>query len=232
MLRKGLIVALCLFSVASFISIAVANIFLGISLLLFLFVLYKDRGVCVNVDREQYFRVFGIFAATLLISALFSGDILYGLKTWGDLFVWRFMPFIMIMYTCKTNEVAKKLLYAVMCGFAIDCIYAIYQEIFVYGVNVATRRAAGIVGHPMTLAGWACILLPVLLLLVFQKDLCKKFRLGCGVLFVIGCIALVFNATSGAWLGLAVVLPLISFPFICETGSYLWRLYHLYCLQV
>lgn len=214
MLHKGLIVALCLFSVASFISIAVANIFLGISLLLFLFVLYKDRGVCVNADGKQYFRVFGVFGVTLFISAFFSGDILYGLKTWGDFFVWRFMPFIMIMYTYKTDEVAKKLLCAVMCGFAIDCIYAIYQEVFVYGVNVATCRPAGFVGHPMTLAGWICILLPVLLLLVFQKDLCKKIRLGCGALFVIGCIALVFNATRGAWLSLAVVLPLISLPFV------------------
>ena len=214
MLCKGLIVALCLFSVTSFISIAVANIFLGISFLLFLIVLYKDRGVCVNVDGVHYLKVIAVFAVTMLISALFSGNTFYGLKTWGDFFIWRFMPSIMIIYVCDIKKIVNKILYAVMFGFMLDCLYAIYQGVFVYKVNIAFGRAAGFVGHPMTLAGWACILLPVLLVFVFQKDLCKKTRLGCGALFVLGCIALVFNATRGAWLSLAVVLPLIMLPFV------------------
>lgn len=206
MLRTSFIVVLCLFALTSFVSIAVANIFLGISLLLFLIILYKDGGVYINSNRKNYFKVFGILAAALFVSAVFSGDILLGLKTWGDFFIWRFMPFIMIMCILKSDKVVKKLMYAVICGFAFSCIYAIYQGVFIYGANIAFSRADGLVGHSMTLAGWTCILLPVLLIFVFQKEVSKYICLGNGCLFVIGFIALIFNATRGAWLSLVIVL--------------------------
>ena len=35
--------------------------------------------------------------------------------------------------------------------------------------------------------------------------------------FIVGSIALVFNSTRGAWLALAIVLPLISLPFILKS---------------
>lgn len=216
MLRTSFIVVLCLFALTSFVSIAVANIFLGISLLLFLTIIYKDSGVYINSNRRTYFKVFGIFAAALFVSAVFSGNVLLGLKTWGDFFVWRFMPFIMIMSVIKSDKVVKKLMYAVICGFAFSCIYAIYQGVFIYGVNIASSRADGLVGHSMTLAGWACILLPVLLLFIFQKEVSKYIRLGCACLFVIGFIALIFNATRGAWLSLAIVLPMLTLPYILQ----------------
>lgn len=76
-----------------------------------------------------------------------------------------------------TKEKASKLLCAVTCGFMIDCFYAIYQGVFVYKLNVAHGRAAGFVGHPMTLAGWACILLPVLWCSSLEKIFLREYDL-------------------------------------------------------
>lgn len=214
---KYLLGALCLFGVASFLSIAGANVFLGLSTLFFLIVLFKNKGADITWDEEGYFKAIAVFAGALLVSALCSGNIGYGMKTWADFFLWRFMPFMIILLLFATKNKVDKLLNSVFCGYLICCLYAIYQGVFVYKLNIAHGRAASFVGHPMTLAGWSCILLPALLIFIFRKDISKKLHLACCTLFVIGCVALVFNSTRGAWLALAIALPLISLPFILKS---------------
>ena len=214
---KYLLGSLCLFGTASFLSIAGANVFLGLSTLLFLIVLFKNKGADISWDEEGYFKVIAIFAGALFVSALCSANIGYGLKIWADFFLWRFMPFLIILFLFAVKDKVNKLLISVFCGYFISCLYAIYQGVFVYKFNIAESRAASFVGHPMTLAGWSCILLPALLIFIFRKDISKKLHLACCALFIIGCVALVFNSTRGAWLSLAIALPLISLPFILNS---------------
>lgn len=220
-LQNSLLISLCLFAVASFISIAAANMFLGLSVLIFLIITYKNKCVHIATDKLPYFKAVGAFAGALIVSALFSGDIAYGLKTWADFFLWRFMPFVILLTVLDSETLSKKVLAAVTCGFAIDCMCACYQELFVYGFDLNFKRAAGFVGHPMTLAGWACILLPLLLIYIFRKNIAPRFRWLAVVFFVIGGSALLFNATRGAWLALAIVLPLVSLPFVFENKKLL-----------
>ena len=214
---KYLLGSLCLFGTASFLSIAGANVFLGLSTLLFLIVLFKNKGADIVWDEEGYFKVISVFASALFVSALCSANIGYGLKTWADFFLWRFMSFLIILLLFAAKDKVGKLLNAIFAGYFISCLYAIYQGVFVYKLNIAHGRAASFVGHPMTLAGWSCILLPALLIFIFRKDISKKLHLAYCALFVIGCIALVFNSTRGAWLALSIALPLISLPFILKS---------------
>lgn len=216
-LNRWLLVALSLFGVASFLSIAGANVFLGLSTLFFLIILAKNKGYKVSEDKVVYYKAIGIFALAILVSALCSGNIGYGLKTWADFFVWRFMPFIIIVSLFDEKLKAEKLLKAVLCGFCIDSLYAIYQGAIVYKFNIAHGRADGFVGHPMTIAGWECILLPMLLVFIFRKDISKNLQWVYAVLFAIFSVALIFNSTRGAWLALAIALPLISLPFILKS---------------
>ena len=214
---RWLLVTLSLFGVASFVSIAGANVFLGLSTLLLLIVSIKNKEYSIADDKLPYFKALAVFAGALFISALFSGNVGYGLKTWGDFFLWRFMPFVIIVSLFDDKFKAEKLLRAVMCGFLIDCLYAIYQGAFVYKLNIAHGRAAGFVGHPMTLAGWECILLPVLLVYIYRKDITKTYKWFYVVLFSLFIVALIFNSTRGAWLALAIALPLVSLPFILKS---------------
>lgn len=218
-LNRWLLIALSLFGVASFLSIAGANVFLGLSTLFFLIILAKNKGYKVSEDKVVYYKAIGVFALAMLVSALCSGNIGYGLKTWADFFVWRFMPFIIIVSLFDEKLKAEKLLKAVLCGFCIDSLYAIYQGAIVYKFNIAHGRADGFVGHPMTIAGWECILLPVLLVFIFRKDISKKMQWVYAVLFAIFSVALIFNSTRGAWLALAIALPLISLPFILKSSK-------------
>ena len=215
-LENSLMISLCLLAVISFIFRVAANVFLGVSVLVFLIIIYKNKGINLNSDKVPYFKAIGVFAGGLFLSALFSGHIGAGLKVWADFFLWRFMPFMIVLFVFDNKSKVERLLCASLAGFLIDCLYAIYQGVFVYKLNIAHGRAAGFVGHPMTLAGWACILLPVLLVFIFRKDIAGKFYVGFASLFAVGCIALVFNSTRGAWLALAIVLPLISIPYILK----------------
>ena len=216
-LQNTLLISLCLFAVASFVSIAAANVFLGISVLIFLIITYKNKGLSIAQDKLPYFKAIGIFAGALFVSALFSGDIIYGLKTWADFFLWRFIPFIILVAVLDREEYAKKVLTAVVCGFVIDCLYAIYWSFFVFKGKFDWIRAAGFVGHPMTLAGWSCVLLPILLVCIFKKEFVKKYKWLPVLLFVIGSVALLFNATRGAWIALAIVLPLLSLCYVLKS---------------
>lgn len=86
LLYKWLFVFLCLFSVVSFISIAGANVLLGLSTLLFLIFLFLNKSINVIDDGKKYLKIIAVLACALLVSALCSGNVVQGLKTWADFF--------------------------------------------------------------------------------------------------------------------------------------------------
>ena len=63
----------------------------------------------------------------MFLSALFSGDIIYGLKRWVDMWIWRFMPFIVAIFLLKNYSNAQKLMLTTFAGIIISSVYAVYQ---------------------------------------------------------------------------------------------------------
>ncbi len=188
-----------LFTISSFISIAIGNILLGFCVLL-LFCKWKGKNIKFNdYIYKKYFIVIGIFIFTMYLSALFSDDIIYGLKRWADMWIWRFMPFVVVCFLVKNYIDAEKIMVTAFCGIGVTSIYAIYQGMS--GVS----RAAGFYGHPMTLGGWLCIFLPLLLIEFFEKTLLGRYYWTAGLIFVFCSAGLVFNGTRGAWLAVTIV---------------------------
>ena len=182
----------------SFISIAAGNIFLGILTLCFFIKLYKKQ-VKFDLYYKSYFIGIGVFVISMLISALFSGDIVYGLKRWADMWIWRFMPFVVVIFLLNNYIDGKKVMLAGFAGITVTSVYAVYQ-----GLS-GMSRANGFYGHPMTLGGWLCIFLPLLLIEFFERKLLGKYYWLAGLAFCICSAGLVFNATRGAWLAVAIV---------------------------
>lgn len=216
-IEKYLLISICLFAVASFLSIAATNVFLGISTLLFLIISYRDKGFNLNEDKVPYFKAIGIFAGALLASAICSGSVAYGLKTWADFFVWRLMPFFVLIFVLAKKEAAKKVCYAILAAFLVDALYVIYQGLFVYKLNINWARPYGFTGHPMTFAGFLCIIVPILLVLVFESKVLGKYNKLALPAFLVGVIALVLNATRGAWLAVGIVMGLICFNYMLRS---------------
>lgn len=199
-----------LFLISSFISIASGNIFLGILVLCFFIKAYKKKA---NIDSEckKYFIAIGLFTLTMLLSALFSGDIMYGLNRWADMWIWRFMPFIVVIFLLNNYVDAKKVMITAFIGITVTSVYAVYQ-----GLS-GMSRANGFYGHPMTLGGWLCIFLPLLLIEFFERKLLGKYYWLVGLAFLICGAGLVFNATRGAWLAVGVICTVLLIYYMFKS---------------
>lgn len=210
MLINYLTYVMMAFAMLSFVSIALGNVLLGLATALFLVYVYKN-GIKIEEEHKGYFYAYGFFVFTLLLSALFSGDIIKGLKEWTNLCIWRAMPFFIIVLAIKDAVRVKKILAASLVGitFGFLCIgYQAYQGSF---------RAAGFYGNPMTFGGFLCIYLPLISVWFFESlKLKNKQTLISAVILALALMAWLFNATRGAWVALA---PVLLFIF----GYYSWK---------
>ena len=201
---------LYIFTLISFISIAAGNIFLGILALCFFIQLYK-KYISFNQDYKGYFIAISLFIISMLLSALFSGDIIYGLKRWADMWIWRFMPFVVVIFLLNNYIDAKKVILTGFAGITLTSVYAVYQ-----GLS-GMSRANGFYGYPMTLAGWLCIFLPLLLIEFFERKLLGKYYWLAGLSFCICSAGLVFNATRGAWLAVTIVCGVLLLYYMFKS---------------
>lgn len=201
MLGKYYTLPICVFAFISFVSIALGNITLGLATLFFLFYVKKHQ-IAVPEEYKGYFLAIAGFVGALLISALFSGDIKLGLKTWADMRIWRMMPFVIIILSIHDSLSTKKVFGISMLGMCLGIACLIYQ-----GLS-GDRRAAGFFGHPMTFAGYLSMYLPIFLVCFLDAKVFKKYNWLTGLAFFAGCAALIFNGTRGAWLA---VLPVFGF---------------------
>lgn len=198
--------------ISTFVSIAVGNIFLAILTLCFFIKIYQ-KEIKFDVNFKSYFVAVGIFVVTMFVSALFSGDILYGLKRWTDMWIWRFMPFVVVVFLLKNYVDVKKVILASFVGISFVATYAVYQ-----GLN-GISRANGFYGHPMTLGGWLCIFMPLLLIEFFEKRLLDKYYWLSGIAFCVCSAGLVFNGTRGAWLAIAIVCAGLIIYYMFKSKS-------------
>lgn len=211
---------LCTFALLLFVSIAVGNILLALATVTFLFYVYKNKP-SLPKEIKGYFWAIGLFIVSLFVSALFSGDLKFGLKTWADMRVWRMMPLLIIVFSIREINRAKNVLLASIIGVTIGIACVIYQ-----GLS-GDNRAAGFFGHPMTFAGYFCIYLPLFLICFLDGKVFSKYNYLIGVTFFAGCAALIYNSTRGAWLALLPVIMFILLYYISRK-SYMAML----CLAV
>ncbi len=190
-------IILYLFALVSFISIAAGNIFLGIAVL-FLFIYSYRKKITIDINIKNYYRVIAFFILTMLLSALFSGNMIYGLKRWADMWIWRFMPFIVITTMITERNKSLNILKVSCLGISVGILCLIYQGLSGDG------RAAGFFGHPMTFAGYLCMYLPLFLIGYFDNLFGIKYKYISAIIFLAGCVALIFNGTRGAWIAVAI----------------------------
>lgn len=210
MLINYLTYVMMAFAMLSFISIAIGNVLLGLATALFLVYVYKN-GIKIEEEHKGYYYAYGFFVFTLLLSALFSGDIKKGLAEWANLCIWRAMPFFIITLAIKDAVRVKKILAASLVGITIGFLCIGYQAYH------GSFRAAGFYGHPMTFGGFLCIYLPLITVWFFESLKLKNRQMVISaVVLALGLMAWLFNATRGAWVALAPVLLFII-------GYYSWQ---------
>lgn len=212
-INKYLMYVIAVFAILNPVSIAVGNVFLGLATAVFLSLAYVSsksekgfkqtiRDNIAEAKNEKYagifFIVIVIWMLTLLISALASGNLKIGLKTWLDLTVWRIMPLIAIYFGVQREEKNARIIFlAAAIGTMLCSSYAVYQGLH------GQFRAPGFFGNPMSLAGYLCLSIPVTLVCFLDKKVFGKYSFVAGILFIIGFAALFYNGTRGAWLAVS-----------------------------
>ncbi len=198
-----------IFALLSIISIPAGNVTLGIATLTFLLYIYKNKKDLHIIDKTYYLAI-AVFMGAMLISALTSGAIGQGMKRWSDFWLWRLIPFFIITFAIKDSHSIKRILAFSITGITLSALCAIYE-----GIGGDTR-ANGFFGHPMTLAGYLCLYMPTLFILLFEQTISNRKKWIAGALFVICAMALLFNATRGAWLAVAIAICLLLLYYISQ----------------
>jgi O-antigen ligase len=205
-MERATFVLLSIFAALQCVSIAAANVFLALSVLSGVIYGVMDRDAVRQrvTERKGLFIALGVFWAAMLLSAVFSGDALRGLKTLLDHFVYRLSPLFIILLLLPKRKYIFWLLGFSMLSFGIDNVYAEYQGFDQYG------RYKGIYGNWMTIAGFACIFFPMLFTALFNYKKQPRLALLSVPLLAFFSYILLYVATRGAWVALLIVFVVVA----------------------
>ena len=161
-LERAAFVFFSLFLLLQCLSIAAANIALGIAVFFLVLQLLQSKGstdkqaLCEAwAQNKNLFILLVVFWATILLSALGSNEPLRALKIFLGQFIYRTAPlFVILFFFAKRKYVSFFLLLTIL-----SCIIDVIGGILVHGDSL---RLKGLYGHPMTLAGFLIITLPIL----------------------------------------------------------------------
>lgn len=215
-LEKFLAVIVCLAVCVQRLSMAVGSILWGLSIAVFLYLLYKHyRQNDLNNLLENcsgYYKAFVIFAVCA-IPAIFTSDYFgESMHKFLEMYVYRVMPFFIVTLFIKDMKWLKNIFLIFLFVTGIDAIVALAQVL----LNM-TSRGWGFGGHSLNLASLLCVVIPILLVVLLDDRFNKRTKLICK-LAILFCIIGVFAGKSrGAWLTLAIVLPLVSYSYIIKS---------------
>jgi len=199
---------MCGFAFLSCISIAGSNVFLGLASLMTFYRLYIKRDDLYIKSYLTIFKVIGIFLTSMLLSVIFSVDMIVGINRLLEAYVYRMFPFFIII--CCIKDFKKILILGgfFLLSLAIVDSYAIWQ-----GLN-GNFRANGFFASAMSLGGVLAMMIPVLVVLVADHIALKKYYKSFVFLLIISVLALLFNGTRGSWGAIVLLVPILSLPLI------------------
>lgn len=195
------------FALLSCISVAGANVFIVLSTLMGIFRCYLKKDDLTFKNYEGFLKVIIFFLLTMFLSAIFNGEIKIGLNRFFEAYVYRMFPIILVILFIKDIIKIKKLFILIISSLTITNIFAVYQFLFFDNI-----RANAFAASPMSLAGFLSIMIPGMFILVLKSDDIKEKTIF-SIVFSLSLIALVANATRGAWIAslISIILATIFY---------------------
>lgn len=195
------------------ISMAAGSIFLGLSSAFFLFLLLKKRDAFVMQPAYRpYFIMFVFFLISMIPSVLFTGNIFTGVKNIVGMWVYRSLPFFMVIIFASDTLKIKKMLFYWGGMLCLESTIAVIQLLFGLG-----DRGWGFGGSPLTLAGILCMLFPILMIIILDNRFEERMQRKTKIVTVFCFAGLLAALSRGAWLDLAIILPLLALPYLTKS---------------
>lgn len=204
-LDKFTFYCLCGYAVFCSISIAISNIFIGFAVLGMMIKIASNKNNLFTIRIPKvYLRALIVFFVSMFLLIFFSDNLHDAVQRFLRFFL-KLIPLFLAVAILKERQQIIKIMICMVISLTIADVYAIWQGL------QGDFRAAAFFPHPMYLAGILVQLLPILFLASFSTTGNKtKYMI---MAFIIGCIAILFNGTRGAWGALLVTICMAIFLY-------------------
>ena len=184
----------------------------GIATLLGLILWYKNKdGIALSGEVKAYMKAYGVFLLSLIPSIIFSSNPAASAKEFANLWIWRYVIFVLIVVFIKKREYLVNMLTAYMTAVSLECMFTLVQ---VLNNTRLDGRGAGFDRLVLPLGGIMCMLLPIAMVILMDSRFEKKLKQA-AVFSVIGTIVgLLCNKSRGAWLTELLVVPVAVFQYL------------------
>ena len=205
-IEKRVYIYLCLFAFANVLTVAGSNIFMGLTVagLVHRLVRYHDDVKEVFKKQLTFWRIVGFLLLAILISLPGALEPAIGIKFFFNDYIYRLMLPIAVIF-CVHEK--KRLINIAICFAAamfVNEVYVILHGIKTYPSMDRFYSLAGVMP-------WAC-LLAMAVPVSFVGWYYSKHQVifwGCAVFGIVSVLALMINATRGAWLAATVSFVII-----------------------
>ena len=195
------------------VSVAVGNFLLVIALVFFAYLLYHNKhNIVVQDVYRPYIKAMFIFFLSTLPSALLVSDIKIGSKAFMELWIYRSLPFFMIILFVRNVDSIKKLLLwisPVICFFNFCALI----NFVVPPPHTLFARTNFLATPYRTSLPYACVmceLVAILLIIIYDEYFTNKTKKIAAVILTFALIGIVCGESRGAWLTTIVTIILIS----------------------
>lgn len=195
---------LCGFSLFLPVSKAAGNIFFALSILGMIHRLYRKNDD-VEIIFSEYKKIFASIAAlcvAVLLSALASSDIAFGVKSWFSKYVGHIAVMFPVMFICLSKQKILTLIELLFVGVFISNFAVIVQGFLNFD---GIWRFGGFL-TPMSQGSVIGIFLPLYAVLFLHVQN-KIWRIYFVIAAIVAVIALLFNGTRGVYLSSAILIP-------------------------
>lgn len=194
------------------ISTAAFQVACGIATLLGLILWYKNKdGITLSEEVKAYMKAYGVFLLSLIPSIFFSSNPVASAKDFANLWIWRYVIFVLIVVFIKKREYLINILIAFMTAVSLECMFTLVQ---VLNNTRLDGRGAGFDRLVLPLGGIMCMLLPIAMVILMDARFEKKLKQA-AVFSVLGTlVGLLCNKSRGAWLTELFVVPVATFQYL------------------
>lgn len=220
-LNKWLLVAAALLSFAP---VKISNFAMALVTVSY-FLYMREYDLNISVSLRSYLLAFAMWSGTFILSALLGELPMAGFNRCLHWFIWRPLPFFVVVTMACEKKVLKYVLMSLMLGVTVLAGILIGQGL------ITGHRAGGLyVTTAMMEAGIMLVLAPTILVAYYDRRIFGKWHWLCEVAIIIVLGGMLANNTRGAWLSVSVACAVVVCQYVLHSKKQLAILGVVLCL--
>ena len=191
----------------------------GIATLLGLILWYKNKdSLAISEEIQGYLKAYGVFLLSLLPSVIFSDNPAASAKEFANLWIWRFVVFVLIVAFIKQREYLVNMLTGVLTVISVECLFTLVE---VLKHMRPDGRGSGFDRLVLPLGGIMCMVLPIVLVILMDRRFEKRLKQAATFSVMSILVGLLCNKSRGAWLTELIVVPIATFRYLKQNKKQL-----------